>query len=450
VFPDLPITESPFFELPERIQQGASPEWESFLFRAREYLEAAHDALETHGVTTNLVFRLDMVAAQLARLDELLRLAAGAGNGRAFAAAIVRGFAEQRSLRALVDSGARRLARKVVEHTGRAGEHYIAMDRVEWRQQLWGGLGAGAVCVLMAAVKYAIPPLKLAPLMHGLAWTANYVGGFMTMQLLHLTLASKVPSMTAAALADAFERQDGLTSEIQLIRSIIRSQFLVTVTNLAMALPLGFAFSLLWQTLRGHPFMTIEEAEHGVHALHPLHSGTVIFAVTTGVSLWLSSLAAGWTGNWMTFRKIPAGIAGSRRLRTIVGRRFADRISGFVASNLAGLGGNIALGLLLGLAPMIAAFAGVPLEVRHVTLSSASLTMYFHALVVAGKFAWLAAGWALGAIAITGVINIGVSFALGLWLAMRSRGVDPKTRRELRQELWQDFRARPARFFLPR
>ena len=41
--------------------------------------------------------------------------------------------------------------------------------------------------------------------------------------------------------------------------------------------------------------------------------------------------------------------------------------------HLSGVAGYVSLGLMLGLLPFVSVFAGVPVEVRHVTLASASL-----------------------------------------------------------------------------
>src|SRR5205807_2574633 len=53
----------------------------------------SHARLEEQGVSSDLVFRLDLLISQLERMDVLLRVASGREDGRRFASMLVRGFA---------------------------------------------------------------------------------------------------------------------------------------------------------------------------------------------------------------------------------------------------------------------------------------------------------------------------------------------------------------------
>jgi site-specific recombinase len=77
--------------------------------------------------------------------------------------------------------------------------------------------------------------------------------------------------------------------------------------------------------------------------------------------------------------------------------------------------------------PVVGRFLGVPLEVRHVTLATGSLTL---AACAPGPHPGL--GAALGGIAVILSLNFGVSFALALAVALRARGVDHAGRRLVR------------------
>ena len=65
----------------------------------------------------------------------------------------------------------------------------------------------------------------------------------------------------------------------------------------------------------------------------------------------------------------------TRASSTRSARRGRRRSPAGSSENVAGLGGNVALGFLLGMSPVVAAFFGLPLDVRHVTLSTGSLAM---------------------------------------------------------------------------
>jgi site-specific recombinase len=116
----------------------------------------------------------------------------------------------------------------------------------------------------------------------------------------------------------------------------------------------------------------------------------------------------------------------------------------------SGAVGYVCLGFLLGLTPFLAAFAGIGLEVRHITLASASvaydISAFFHT-----------AGAPLGAIlaaafgvAVTGLLNLTISFTLGLWLAVRARNLGVGQRRTLLRAVAREMRHSPARFLWAR
>jgi site-specific recombinase len=444
--------ESPFYELVGEVcrhAEGAAPADEALegkVVECRTAAEAAHTRLEEVGVSSDLVFQLDLVIAQLDRMAVLLRLKRGLEDGRRFAAMLIRGFAEERGIHGLVRSSVNRLARRIVEHTGRSGEHYIADSRSEWWHMGRGAVGGGAITAFTALFKYALAAMPLAPLWIGIAHSLNYTASFVLMQLLAWPLASKMPSMTAAALAEALEKQDGMHTEVELVAAICRTQTVVTVGNLLGAIPLALLIDLALQSLTGHPYLNEQVAVHGLQSMHILRSLTIPFAALTGCFLWLSSLAAGWTANWMKLHQLPEAVAHSRRLNRLAGTANATRAGQFIEHHFSGIAGYVCLGLLLGLLPFVSAFAGLSIEVRHITLAAASLTYDIRSLLFNGPLPWpdvLGAG--LGLVA-TGILNFTVSFALGLWLAIRARRLDTRGRIALARALWREARQDPARF----
>jgi site-specific recombinase len=108
--------------------------------------------------------------------------------------------------------------------------------------------------------------------------------------------------------------------------------------------------------------------------------------------------------------------------------------------------GSIVLGFLLGLAPAIGAFTGLPIDVRHVTLSTGQV-----ALSAASLGTWLdpRVGWALGGVALMFVLNLGVSFSLALWVASRARGVGAAGWRAMWRAVAKRFVRHPLEFVWP-
>jgi site-specific recombinase len=406
----------------------------------------SHARLEEIGVSSDLVFRLDLLIAQTERIEALLRVASGREDIREFAAMLVRAFAEERGIRSLLRNSVNRVAHQIVAHTGKTGEHYIAGSRSDWVRMGYGALGAGGITAFTALFKYMFAAMALAPLWTGVAHSLNYTLSFVLMQFLGWRLASKMPSMTAAALSDALDKADGMHTEVELVAAITRTQAVVTIGNLLGAVPLALSIDLLIRWRSGSPFLSEAVARHGLESMHVLRSLTVFYAALTGCFLWLSSLVAGWTANWMVLHHLPEAIAQSRRLRGSIGAGRTLRLAHVVKHHLSGIAGYVCLGLLLGLVPFITVFAGVPVEVRHITLASASLAYDVSSLAWRGPLPWGEVVWAALGLAATGLLNFTVSFALGLWLALRARFVGGPGRRELIAALWKEFRRRPSRF----
>ena len=447
--------ESPFFDLEDAAgnyaRAGGSAEsrdeLQKVILNCRFSAGRSLASLEKEGVSSDLVFRLDLAIAQLERMDVLLRVGSGQQDGRKFGSMLVRGFAEERGIHSLVRNSVNRVARQIVTHTGRSGEHYIAGSRSEWWKMGYGAVGAGGITAFTALFKYLFTGMALAPLWTGIAHSVNYTASFVLMQLLGWMLASKMPSMTAAALCGALEKEDGMRAEINLVAAITRTQTIVTIGNLLGAIPLSILIDWFIQWKNGNPFLTHEAALHGLESMHLLRSWTIPFAALTGCFLWLSSLAAGWTANWMALNRLPAALAQSRRLRRSFGTEAAVELGRFVDHHLSVIVGYVCLGLLLGLLPLLSVFAGVPVEVRHITLASASLAYDVSSLAWSGPLPGHDIFWAGLGLAATGLLNFSVSFALGLWLAMGARNLDTGGRRKLIAALWNELRRHPSQFF---
>ncbi|MBP1771841.1 MAG: Site-specific recombinase [Holophagaceae bacterium] len=453
--------DSPFFTLTRAVRDRAERPQDPDLRRAWEHCHAAcaralaqaHDRLEEQGVSSDLVFRLELLDAQLERIAQLLAFLSGEGDGAAFAGELVRGSASQHGLLTLLRTTVKRLARKVVEHTGDTGEHYIARNRREWWAMARSAAGGGVLTAGTALFKYGFAALPLAPLLLGASLATNYTASFFLMQLLGFSLASKQPAMTAAALARALESGEDQAREVDLVAAITRTQVIATVGNVCATIPTSLAISALWIWQTGHGPLGPESAAHALHGNHPFHGWTLFFAAVTGVLLWLSSLAAGWAANWSAYRRLPEALAQSHRIRSLAGGARAEALGRFVHRHISGFIGYVALGGLLVFVPMAFAFAGIHLEVRHVTLQAASLALGSASLwaqdaALGGALPWRDVLWGLLGIALIGVMNFTVSFALALWTALRARDLGGRARRSLWWGILKAFNRQPGRFLL--
>jgi site-specific recombinase len=354
------------------------------------------------------------------------------------------------SLRALFRDNTSLLARKVVERTGKAGQHYIANSRAEYRGIWKAALGGGLLTVLTAAIKMRIVGAHLPPFLEGMAAGTNYAVSFMLLQHFHLALATKQPSVTAATFAGIVRTTYGrerLEKLADLISRITRSQLASAAGNLIAVCMGCVAFAELWEYLFSRPYLEIPSAEHVYKTLDPLASGTMVFAVLTGIILWVSALAGGWFENFSTFNHIPAAIA-----QHPLGRRFGQermkRLAGFVDANVSGWATCIVLGYLFGFTPAIGAFFGIPLDIRHVTLTTGTLAL----AAVSFGHDWLHRGWfirTLYGIAVTFVLNLGVSFSIAAAVAMRAYGVSRADQLQLMRYTVKSFFKSPRRFLFP-
>jgi site-specific recombinase len=103
---------------------------------------------------------------------------------------------------------------------------------------------------------------------------------------------------------------------------------------------------------------------------------------------------------------------------------------------------------MLGIVPVLAAFFGLPIEVRHVTLSTGQLAA---ALGTLGPELLRTPGfwWCVAAIPLTGALNLGVSFWLAFKVAMRSRGIRLADRSRIYAAIRRRMRRRFASFLWP-
>jgi site-specific recombinase len=342
------------------------------------------------------------------------------------------------------------LDRKIVERSGETGEHYVATDRKDYRHIWAAAAGGGALTVFTAAIKMAVHEWHLAPFPESFLYGLNYAVSFLALQAFGLILATKQPAMTAATLAkiiQTHEGEDRLERVAAFFTRLTSSQIAAAASNVLVVAAGATAFDGLWRLASGHPFLDPEVAAHTFETLSPLDSGTVFFAALTGVLLWMGSVAGGWFENWVTVHRLPEALAETKPGGTLTKERL-QRIGDGLSRNAAGWGTNVALGFLLGFAPAVGRFFGIPFDVRHVTLSTGTL-----ALAAAGLGErWFLGGWflrALGGIAVMFVLNLTVAFTLSLVNAARAFEMTNEDLWGVLRHVFSHFRKNPLSFVLP-
>jgi site-specific recombinase len=449
---DESIAKSSFFTLAALVDHVARnpanySQWEARREACEAHLREISQMIEERGSSANMVFRIRLLRSLLWRIQQVLNLERQDSDSRKFAVSVIHGFASQRKIGSVISATTRRLARSVVEKTGRVGKHYIAKSDAQWKTMGWGAIVAGVITSFTALFKYSISSLVHAPLLVAIGHSLNYTISFLLMQAGGFLLASKMPAATAATLVDAME--DPEKDQMASLQAISRTQTLVTLGNLLGALLASVAIDRIWAAYTGQPFLTPEEAQHGIHMLFPLASLTIPYAMVTGVLLWLSSLATGWTANYLALNRMENAIANSLRIRRRIGQARANALAHWMKHNAAGSVGYVVLGFLLGTVPILFGLFGIPLEVRHVTLGAASLAYALDAAHLTSDLRILDVVRSLIGILLVGSLNIFTSFALSFLLAVRARDIGEDKARRFLKEVGHRLISRPAAFLLP-
>ncbi len=409
--------------------------------------------LEDHGVSVAIVFDAWQLGRRIARVETLLACLLGPDVEHEHArmlADFARICRERRSIRALLARNFSLLSRKIAERHAETGEQYITRNGREYAGMLWAAAGGGLVMGFTTWGKLGILSLHL-PLFPAGFWVGlNYATSFVLVALLHWTIATKQPAMTAPAMADKLadlSDSDAVEGFVGEVAAIIRSQAAGILGNVALVFPTALVLGLGMARFSGHPLLDPAQAEHEIRSLSLL-GPTPLFAVFTGVLLFASSIIAGWAENAFVLHRLDSAIHWNPRIRAVLGPERATRWAAWWRRKISVVAGNVALGFLLGLVPALLAGFGIDLQVRHVTLSAglmgASITTLGLGVLHHGWFWWSVAG-----VAANGALNVVTSFYLAFRLALRSRSIGAQGRRLVNTALRRRLRHRPLSFVWP-
>ncbi len=425
----------------------------ALLQSCRRCADSVHDHLEEHGISINVVFELEQLRERTHRIEDLLNCMLSPTPEREVArliADLVRTAQRQRSVRALFAQHYSLLARKMTERSASSGEHYITRNRGDYWRMLRAAMGGGMVIAGTTFIKFAVLAIGLSAFWGGFWAGINYAISFVLVHLAHWTIATKQPAMTAPALAEKLgdmSRDDAVEGFVDEVVNMIRSQSAAIFGNLVIAGPLTLAVQLGWTAAFGAPLVGPAEAHHAMSAL-TLLGPTAFYAAITGVLLFGSSVIAGWVENWFVWHRLDSAIEWNPRFVARLGAARARRWAAWWRANISGLTSNIALGMMLGLVPVVAHFFALPIDVRHVSLSTAQLGV----AVGAEGFGLLATPlfwWCMAGLAVTATLNVSVSFFLAFKLALRSRGVRLADRSRIYAAIRRRLRTRPLSFLWP-
>ncbi|RSZ36513.1 recombinase [Variovorax beijingensis] len=452
---DLDALREQMFRAPrdEDALQAAFAAFRDRLDACRASASSVYTHLEANGVSVGLVFRLRQLRERVLRIRELLDCLispAPAPSVARLVGRLVLAGGERNSIRALIASNSSMLAAKVTERSAETGEHYITRDRASYLQMVRKAAGGGALTALTVLLKFGIYSLALSAFWSGFWSGLMYAASFVAIQLLHLTLATKQPAMTAPAMAARLRdiKTDAAVADfVDEVANLVRSQVAAVLGNVGLVVPAMLALALLVQFALGRPLLDAAHAAATLQSLS-LAGPTALFAAMTGVLLFAASIVAGWTENAFVLHRLDSAMRYNPRIGAFLGAARARRWATFMRTNISGFASNISLGLMLGLLPAFAGFFGLGLDVRHVTLSAGQIAAAAASMGMA-VLPQPALWWAVAAIPVIGALNVSVSFYFAFRLALRAHSVSLGDRARIRSAIWARWRSRPISFFLP-
>ena len=401
---------------------------------------------------THLLERLDQTLRRIRQLLLLLDPGDPQAQRRTSVALfreLVAANARRHSLRSLWQENVKLLSRSVTQQASETGEHYITGNRAEYLQMLRSGAGAGLIIATMALIKIQIEGLGLSPAANTLWVSLNYGLGFVLIHILHFTVATKQPAMTAARLAAAIEESDRGTADpsklADLLVQVGRSQFIAVIGNVSVALPTAILIGMLYSLVFGAPVLDAEGVAYQNHQLTPFAGLALFHAAIAGVWLFVAGLISGFFDNRCAYLDLPARLRGHPLLRRLLSKDSRARLADYVEHNYGALAGNFFFGILLGVTGYIGYLLSLPLDIRHVAFASANLG-YTVPAALPGLFEFLLY---LVFVLLIGAVNLWVSFGLALYVALRARGTRIGAFDRVLKAYARRVRERPREFLLP-
>ena len=422
--------------------------------QSRQQLHHLNSRAIASGSSLATAHLLERLAQSLDRLEALLAVLTAespeseARHWLALLNQLIESGLRRRNIRHLWHRSAYLLSQSITQHKSAHGEHYIARGWQEYRRMYASAAGAGIIIALMALLKIklasAVPSYNAYILLSSL----DYGIGFVLIYLCHCTVATKQPAMTAARMAEAIENTNqgraGARKLAQLLIDVNRSQSVAVLGNLSLAMLTATALSLIWAGKTGTPLLDHHSAEHQMAAL--ALPSALLYAAIAAVWLFCSGIIAGYYDNRAQYLRLRERLRVNPLLRRLLPASTRARFADFIHDHLGALASNFLFGVLLGITPWIGKVLELPLDIRHIAFSSANLA-YATASHPAGIGAFLYGFLAVIAI---GLVNLWVSFALALRVALRARDARFPPLRQFISVLREEIRREPRALFLPR
>jgi site-specific recombinase len=344
------------------------------------------------------------------------------------------------------------LAYQIAEHKGKKGESYISNTRREFVHLFRTAMRGGFIVSFIAIFKNLLGMLPMAPFWQGFLYGTNYSFGFVLMDQVGATLATKQPAYTASAVASSLDTRKSmgrpdLNNLALTVAKVVRSQSASFAGNLVVVFPLSYGLAWLWHLTVGYKIAEGDAAMLLLENQHPWHSLALLYACFTGFFLFLSGIIAGYVENHVVYGRIPERLSMHPVLSYTMSKKRLSRLVSFVRRGAGAFAGSVALGFFLGVAGPLGNVMGLPFDIRHITISAGNVAIGYYGLDHNVPLTYSII--ILCGVILIGFLNFLVSFALAFYVAVRSRGIQLRDYPDLIGVVWKYFRRYPFDFLLP-
>jgi len=424
------------------------------MLQCREQLERLRRRGAGVGSSVHVAHLLERLEQTLDRISVLVALwqAADVAERRQRLFALIKELItagiEKNSVSALWRSSSQMLSKSITVNKSSHGEHYIARDKKQFLHLLLSAAGAGFLIALMALNKIVIESQGLSPFHTATLVSLNYGLGFVLIHILGFTVATKQPAMTAASFASEVERgENGRAVHKKLATLLIdvnRSQWAAVWGNVSIAVLTACSVAALVGWWQQQPLLNAEQVDYQLTALSPL-AGSLFFAAIAGVWLFCSGLIAGFFENRANYLDLRVRLFQHPGLKLLLRDDRRQQFADYMHQNYGALAGNFFFGLLLGMTGFIGYLTGLPLDIRHVAFASANLGY----AAVSDQLSVFVFVFYLALVLLIGFVNLWVSFALALTVALRARGSKISRIPALLRAVAEQARQHPLNLFVP-
>ncbi|MDO4640711.1 MAG: recombinase [Neisseria sp.] len=357
--------------------------------------------------------------------------------------------AEQKSASMLWRRSVKMLAKSISQNTSNRGEHYITSTKAEYFSMLRAAAGGGVVIALMALLKLKLGMMGLSKLQYAILSSLDYGLGFVFIHMIHCTVATKQPAMTASSIAEQVERNEsGKAVDQKLAKlsiDVIRSQGAAVFGNVSVAVLVSVLVTALYYFQTGMPILDEATVHKQFKSVLPLSQPSLIYAGIAGIWLFCSGIISGFFDNRADYLNLNLRLKQHPLLVKILPARIRDALAEYLHRNYGAIMGNFIFGVMLGSTSYIGYLLDLPLDIRHVAFSSANIA-YAAATDLTNPLLF---GFYLFCVLLIGIVNLWVSFTLTLWVALRSRDTRIGSFRKLFNSMIAQIRANPLSLLFP-